>query len=167
MAAWDENEQLIKNWLLKQTKNGDQAQDILQDTFIKALQNKERFCSLTHAKSWLFTIAKNSLIDSYRKTKLTVNFVPFEPTDEPPEIVNLQQCLLRVLSELSEDDKDILDQCDIQGISQIDYAKHNELTLSATKSRIQRARQKLREQMISSCKVEFDLQGVSSFTPRK
>jgi RNA polymerase sigma-70 factor (ECF subfamily) len=167
MAAWEKNEQALKNWLVKQTGDRDQAQDLLQETFIKALQNKDRFCSLSHAKSWLFAIAKNSMTDTYRKAKLEASFTPHELTEDAATVVNLQQCLLRVLSELDADDQELIDLCDMHGLSQCDYAKQKGLSLSATKSRIQRARQKLREQMISSCQVEFDLQGVSSFTPRK
>jgi RNA polymerase sigma-70 factor (ECF subfamily) len=171
MTAWNENEQAIKNWLLKKTGNSDQAQDLLQDLFIKALQNKERFCTLTDAKSWLFKVAQNSVIDSYRKAKLEIGSVCSELDDEdknvPVPIVSLQQCLIRVISELDEDDKEVIDQCDMQGVSQADYAQMKGLSLSATKSRIQRARKKLRQQMIISCNVQFDQHKVCCFIPRK
>jgi len=168
MTAWDENAQALKNWLIKKTGDREYAEDLLQDIFIKALQNKTRFCTLTHAKSWLFTIARNTLIDSYRKAKLDIYAYSY-PTaqQETAPIVNLQQCLSRVLGELDEQDKEVIELCDMQGLSQNDYAKRKGLTLSASKSRVQRARKKLREQMILSCKVEFDPQGVCCFTPRK
>ncbi|MCW8995812.1 MAG: sigma-70 family RNA polymerase sigma factor [Psychromonas sp.] len=169
MTAWNANEQAIKSWLLKKTGDRDQTQDLLQDLFIKALQNKERFCTLTDAKSWLFKIAKNSVVDVYRKSRLEIGSVCCEDVQEDTTapIVNLQQCLLRVLCELDEDDKDVIEQCDMHGLSQLDYARIKGLSLSATKSRIQRARKKLREQMIVSCNVELDQRGVRSFTPRK
>lgn len=169
MAAWDENEQAIKNWLLKKTGDRDLAQDILQDLFVKALQNKERFCTLRDAKSWLFRVAQNSVIDNYRKSKLEIGSVCCEPEEEgkTPPVVSLQQCLNRVISELDEDDKELIELCDMQGLSQADYAGMKGLSLSATKSRIQRARKKLRKQMIASCNVKFDQHGVCCFTPRK
>ena len=168
MVAWHENEQALKNWLVKTTGDRELAQDLLQDVFIKALQNKTRFCTLLHAKSWLFTIAKNTLIDSHRKAKLEMS-LDAECCVQPelPPIVHLQQCLSRVLCELDESDKEAIELCDMQGLSQLEYAQRKGLSLSASKSRVQRARKKLREQMILSCKVEFDQQGVISFTPRK
>ncbi len=168
MVAWNANEQALKNWLVKKTGDCELAQDLLQDVFIKALQNKARFCTLAHAKSWLFTITKNTLIDAHRKAKLEMNInaeVSVQPEQQP--IVNLQHCLIRVLCELDESDKEAIELCDIQGLSQSEYAQHKGLSLSASKSRIQRARKKLREQMIISCKVEFDQQGVIAFIPRK
>tara|TARA_R110001583_G_scaffold28426_3_gene100891 strand:- start:3573 stop:4121 length:549 start_codon:yes stop_codon:yes gene_type:complete len=182
MTAWNENEQAIKNWLLKQTGNSDQTQDLLQDLFIKAMQNKERFCTLTDAKSWLFKVCKNSLIDSYResyrKTHLQIDTVcdqlditgehnKDENDNRNTPLLSLQNCLVRVISELNEEDKQVIEQCDMQGLSQAEYAKKYHLTLSATKSRIQRARKKLRQQMVLSCNVKFDHDKVCCFTPRQ
>jgi RNA polymerase sigma-70 factor (ECF subfamily) len=169
MTAWNENQQALKNWLVKKTGDRDLAEDILQEVFIKALQHKERFCTLSDAKSWLFRVAQNSVIDVYRKSKLEIGCICNEAAqeDEQTPIVNLQQCLTRVLGELDENDKEVIELCDMQGLSQVNYAHMKGVSLSATKSRIQRARKKLREQMILSCKVEFDQHGVRSFTPRK
>lgn len=174
MNAWHENEQLIKNWLIKQTGNQDQAQDLLQDLFIKAMQHKDIFCSNDDAKSWLFKVAKNGFIDSYRKSKNKTLALPQDDNieytkteDNSPPLIDLQQCLTRVILELDEDDKEIIELCDMQGMHQADYAQLKQLSLSATKSRIQRARKKLRQQMVTACKVQFDHNKVCSFTPRK
>lgn len=170
MNAWHENEELIKNWLIKQTGNYDQSQDHLQDVFIKAMQHKDDFCSMNDAKSWLFKVAKNSFIDSYRKSKLEKGAVVDEEEKQegPSEpVLDLQQCMMRVISELELDDKEVIEQCDMQGVSQADYAKHKGISLSATKSRIQRARKKLRQQMITSCNIQFGADKVCCFTPRK
>ena len=174
MTAWHENEILLKNWLIKQTGNYDQAQDLLQDVFIKAMKHKDVFCRIENAKSWLFTVAKNSFIDSYRKSKgegqsILDGIEDFHSDDKEDSapISDLEQCLSRVILELEYDDKDIIEHCDIQGMSQGDYAQNKKLSLSATKSRIQRARKKLRQQMILSCNVQFDQDKVCCFTPRK
>jgi RNA polymerase sigma-70 factor (ECF subfamily) len=55
----------------------------------------------------------------------------------------------------------------MQGLHQADYAQLNQLSLSATKSRLLRARKKLREQMVTACKVKFEENKVCCFTPRK
>lgn len=174
MNAWHENEQLIKNWLIKQTGHHDQAQDLLQDLFIKAVQHKNIFCTNDDAKSWLFKVAKNGFIDHYRKSKNQMLALPqgdnIEDTkteDNSSPLIDLQQCLTRVILELDEDDKEIIELCDIQGMHQADYAQLKRLSLSATKSRIQRARKKLRQKMVTACKIQFAHNKVCSFTPRK
>jgi RNA polymerase sigma-70 factor (ECF subfamily) len=174
MNAWHENETQLKNWLIKQTGNYDQAQDLLQDVFIKAMKHKDVFCRIENAKSWLFKTAKNSFIDSYRKSKGEVQSLLVDIDDQDNKdmsdsapILDLQQCLTRVLLELDDEDKEIIEHCDILGMQQSDYAQKKKLSLTATKSRIQRARKKLRQQMIASCNVQFEQDKVCCFTPRK
>ncbi len=172
MRAWRENEQLLKNWLLKTTGNCDLAEDILQDVFLKALKHKERFCSLNHEKSWLFTIARNAAIDIHRKPKLEVNteLSQLSSSDKErsrPTLLELQTCMTRVLSELNDIDREAIEFCDINGMNQSDFADMKGLSLPAAKSRIQRARSRLRAEMVSKCKIRFDETGVCDFTPRK
>ncbi|MCL6269670.1 sigma-70 family RNA polymerase sigma factor [Sansalvadorimonas sp. 2012CJ34-2] len=155
MRAWRNNEQALKNWLIKTTGDNDQAEDILQDIFLKALKDKERFCTLSHAKSWLFKIARNTVIDTHRKPKLETSSSLDDILNYPlskensPLILELQTCLFRVMSELDDQDRDIIESCDINGMSQVDYAEDKGLALPAVKSRIQRARQKLRSGMVT------------------
>jgi len=158
MKAWLENELILKNWLIKKVGSLDKAEDALQDLFVKALQHKQRFCTLDNASSWLFKMAKNNLIDQHRKSLLEIGQVAEQSVEEQenPPVVNLQHCLRKVLSQLDEADKNIIEACDMNGMAQADYAVSHQLTLSATKSRIQRAREKLRTQLISSCDVKFE-----------
>ncbi|MGI9133921.1 MAG: sigma factor-like helix-turn-helix DNA-binding protein, partial [Rhodoferax sp.] len=76
-------------------------------------------------------------------------------------------CLPRVLSELSPSDREAVDLCDLEGLSQAQYAAKVGLNLSAAKSRLQRARQKVRDRMTQACQVKFDGIGrVQDFVPR-
>lgn len=162
MKAWLENEKALKNWLITKTGTLGDAEDILQDVFVKALQKKERFYTLDNASSWLFKMAKNNLIDQHRKTLLEIGSVAEQSVEEDQSVavVNLQHCLRKVLPELGDQDKHIIEACDMNGLTQADYALQNSLSLSAAKSRIQRARKKLRVQLIESCDVKFDEKGV-------
>ena len=57
--------------------------------------------------------------------------------------------------------------CDLQGMAQADFAQAKGLSLSAAKSRVQRARIRLRAQMSQACQVQMDEGGrVSDFVPR-
>jgi RNA polymerase sigma-70 factor (ECF subfamily) len=50
------------------TGNNEDANDLLQDTFLKALVNREKFHDNTNLKAWIFTIMKNTFINNYRKS---------------------------------------------------------------------------------------------------
>ena len=73
----------------------------------------------------------------------------------------------RVLAELSPEDREALSLCDLGGMTQAAFAELKGLTLPGAKSRVQRARQRLREQMSAACQVKLDGAGqVCCFVPR-
>ena len=56
-------------------------------------------------------------------------------------------------------DREVITQCDIQGLSQAEYARQAGLSLVATKSRIQRARVHLKQKLNNNCQIRFDDSG--------
>lgn len=164
MAAWDESEPLLYGWLLKQTKNKHETEDIMQEVFLKAMHNSQRFCTLDDGRSWLFKITKNQLIDSLRRKIHVDDIATFKTTDNTsPVMTQLQSCLPRVLTELTDTDRDIIEQCDLNGMTQIEFAKRHHLSLPATKARLRRAREKLKEILVDKCNVQRDQTGVCGF----
>tara|TARA_R110002050_G_scaffold48192_3_gene111969 strand:- start:17625 stop:18191 length:567 start_codon:yes stop_codon:yes gene_type:complete len=158
---WHLSESEIYFWILKQTSDKELSFDLLQDTFLKALQHKELFCDIQNQRAWLYKVARNILIDNQRKSKIKhlLDISEHEPSWEEPQsapIDSLAQCLPKALDKLSQIDKDIISHCDLQGCSQQDYADKNQLTLVATKSRIQRARTKLKNILLKQCHIRFD-----------
>jgi RNA polymerase sigma-70 factor (ECF subfamily) len=57
----------LKGFAMKLTQNPDDAEDLLQDTLLKALANKDKFQEGTNLKGWLYTIMKNIFINKYRR----------------------------------------------------------------------------------------------------
>ncbi|WED21943.1 RNA polymerase sigma factor [Vibrio sp. JC009] len=172
MRAWSQNEQILLQWLLKETHDKQLSQDILQEVFIRVMQQKEAFCNVESPKAWMRRVAHNLLIDQIRKNR----YQPFdgEVEEEAEELqydaVDLLaiSCLPRVLSELEQSDREVITACDLQGMNQQDYAVQHGLSLPAVKSRIRRAREKLKQQIQVSCKVQLDeQQNVCCFTARQ
>jgi RNA polymerase sigma-70 factor (ECF subfamily) len=61
----------LKNFALSLTRNNDDALDLLQDTYVKAITYREKFEDTTNLKAWLFTIMKNTFINAYRRNVKT------------------------------------------------------------------------------------------------
>lgn len=57
----------LKPFALKLTKDYDDANDLLQDTLVKAFLNKDKYADGTNLKAWLYTIMKNTFITNYQK----------------------------------------------------------------------------------------------------
>jgi RNA polymerase sigma-70 factor (ECF subfamily) len=167
--AWTQHEPELRGWARHRLNNPTDADDLLQDLFLKALRQGDRFCSVQNARAWLFEVARNTLADRLRVARHTVELpddLP-SPADESDAVDTLTGCLPRVLSELDAEDRDAITLCDLQGMAQADYARAKGLSLSAAKSRIQRARQRMKARMTVACQVQLDDAGhVLDFVPR-
>jgi RNA polymerase sigma-70 factor (ECF subfamily) len=167
--AWAVHESELRGWLRHRLGNAAEVEDFLQDLFLKALRQGERFCSVNNARAWLFEVARNALADRLRVTRQMVELPEDLPAPqvETDAVDSLTACLPRVLSELSAEDREAITLCDLQGMPQADYARSLGLSVSAAKSRLQRARQRLKQRMTTACQVRFDDAGqVSDFVPR-
>ncbi|MBE0620492.1 MAG: RNA polymerase sigma factor SigZ [Burkholderiales bacterium] len=169
MTAWHEHEAELRGWLRHRMGNAVDAEDLLQDVFIKAMRQGERFCAIVDARAWLFEVARNALADRLRLKRTTVE-LPEDlsaETEEAAAVDSLAACLPRVLSELSPEDREAITLCDLQGLRQEEYARRKGLSLPGAKSRVQRARKRLRERLTQACQVRLDADGqVSDFVPR-
>ena len=170
LEAWQQHEAELARFLRHRMGNQDEADDLLQDVFLRAVGQGEAFCALQNCRAWLFHVARNLLVDHLRSTRPQVPLpddLRAEDDLDPAPVDRLGQCLPRVLSELSAEDREAITLCDIEGLTQQTYADRLGLTLPAAKSRVQRARERLRARLVEACKVHFDEGGhVCCFAPR-
>lgn len=170
MRAWQQHERELRRWLIYHSGDVALGEDLLHDLFLRALRHKARFCTLDNARAWLFEVGRNLLRDHARGLR------PFAPLpDELPgtdsedlaPVDTLAVCLPRALAELSAQDREAIECCDLGGMSQADYAARVQLSLAGAKSRVQRARERLKRVLMTRCQVRFDTAGrICCFTPR-
>jgi RNA polymerase sigma-70 factor (ECF subfamily) len=65
--ALQTNTKTLKPFAMRLTKNYDDANDLVQDTLVKAFLNKDKYADGTNLKAWLFTIMKNTFITNYQR----------------------------------------------------------------------------------------------------
>jgi len=168
--AWRAHQTELRVFLAHRAGSAAEADDLLQEVFLKALHQGKDFCSIENARAWLFQVARNLLVDRLRLSKEQVPLpddLHAETPAEPVPVDLLSHCLPRVLSELSADDREAITLCDIQGMTQKTFAERLGLSLPAAKSRVQRARLRLRAQLADACQLTFDEEGkVCCFVPR-
>ena len=168
-TAWTAHAPELRGWFHRRMGNDALADDLLQELFLKALRQGQRFCEVHNARAWLFEVARNLLADHLRVSRQLVE-LPDDlvlQVDEPDTVDALTACLPRVLSELSAPDREIITQCDLQGMGQAEFAQRQGIKLSTAKSRLQRARQRLHQQMSQACQVKLGPLGrVTDFVPR-
>jgi len=167
--AWTDHAVELRSWLRNRLDHKQDVDDLMQDLFMKALRQGNKFCAVSNSRAWLFQVARYALIDRVRVSKDMVNL----PDDLPDlgesvdTVDNLTACLPRVLSELDEIDRMAILLCDLQGLPHADYARRVNISLSAAKSRLFRARLRLKTHMTQACQIQFDEHGgVGDFVPR-
>lgn len=167
--AWKAHAPELRCWMRHRLRQPQDVDDLMQDLFIKALRQGNKFCDVQNARAWLFEVARNALADRIKLQREMVALpenLPAASPDEAP-VDTLTACLPRVLSELKATDRQAIELCDLGGMSQADYAARVGLKLSAAKSRLQRARERLHERMTEACHVTVDASGhVDDFVPR-
>ena len=107
MTAWQRHEAELRAWLRGRLGNAHDAEDMLQDLFLKALRQDKTFCQIENARAWLYEVARNALADRLRLKKDQVELPDdlVHELDEPVPVDTLAQCLPRALAELTEDDR--------------------------------------------------------------
>lgn len=160
MKTWQAEESNLYYWLFKQCGDGELCFDLLQDTFLRAMQQQQKFCDIANQRAWLYRVAQNLLVDEQRyfgrwHSEIELPEPVWQPNQQPA-VDSLVQCLPKALKRLCDEDRQIIEACDLKGQSQVEFSRQHALTLSATKSRIQRARQRLRGVLKSQCHIRFD-----------
>ena len=169
--AWDSHQRELLRFVAARLPDAQEAADLVQEVFLRAARLEHGLCGIANRRAWLFQVARNLLVDRYRLARAEIpldDAVDLAAAPEaPPPVDGLAQCMPRVLGELSPADRLAITLCDIEGQPQQALAERLGLTLAGAKSRLQRARRRLRERLVSACQVRFDEAGhVCCFVPR-
>jgi RNA polymerase sigma-70 factor (ECF subfamily) len=161
---WEEFYTKLKRFVLKQVLHEDVAEDILQDVFIKIHSHIDTLKDENKLQSWIFQITRNTIADYYRSRKPeeglsnTIKVTEYSPNEDAKEI---NQCVETLLDYLPENYRKALYLTEYQGLTQKELAKKFGITLSAAKSRIQRARKKLKNMLLECCHDQLGKKGVT------
>lgn len=139
------------------TANHEDANDLIQDTYLKAIVHKDKFDPATNLKAWIYTIMKNTFINKYRKD-IKVNTI-IDSTKDLYYLNNSGQSdivmpdskynhaeLVKVIDNL-EDEHRIPFQMHFQGYKYKEIAETLNLSIGTVKSRIFFSRKKLMEKL--------------------
>lgn len=151
------HQQFLQTLALKLTKSGDDANDLMQETFFKAIKNREKYQEGTNIKGWLYTIMKNTFINNYRKKKNQNTFVD---ETENKYFINSKQAEKDVRTDRLVDQSYLMRQLETvdrtyldtfmmhyNGYKYEEIAEILDIPLGTVKSRIFLARRKMMEKL--------------------
>lgn len=138
-------------FIRKRVSLREDAEEVLQNTFVKIHQNLHSLRHPEKVRAWAFQIARNALADSFKKRVKTVASVDWNmaaPEYEPPsEVCCFEQCI-QALPKLY---KQVITLVYLEGKSQKQAAEALAISLSNTKARIRRAKQWLAHHLKACC----------------
>ncbi len=159
--AWNEYNERLRNFIRMHVRSPDDADDILSEVYLKLAQQTDASRMPQKLPSWLYRVARNTIIDFYRTRKPT-EAISGELKEEVPQrraISTLSECILPIIDELPETYRLPILLSEIHEKKQKDVAKELGLSLSALKSRIVRGRKKLKQLMAKRCTYYYDESG--------
>lgn len=152
------------NFAFRLTTDEDDANDLVQDTYLKAFRFISSFEQGTNAKAWLFRILKNSFINDYRKKSKEPAKVDYQDVEttynsedaETEHTVDLRaesvsdligDEVATALNSLPVDFRTVIILCDIEGFTYEEMAKILDIPIGTVRSRLHRARNLLKEKL--------------------
>jgi RNA polymerase sigma-70 factor, ECF subfamily len=169
---WEEFGGTLKRFIARRVRNEHDAEDLLQEVFLRAHVAFYKVEDKGRARPWLYRIAANVVADHYRSKRVAIPpVVPHERAEDATDLENLNRevlpCLVSAIGELPDGYRSALTLADLEGRTQKEVAEELGLSLSGTKSRIQRARSKLKAALLSCCYFELDRLGnVLGYRPK-
>ncbi|MDX1547840.1 MAG: RNA polymerase sigma factor [Rhodothermales bacterium] len=143
----------IYAYCVKMLLDQDLAQDVMQETFLRIYENRDRLLNTRSFKAWAFTIARNQCLNQFRRSHRQVQLDDVGPLpdteDGPPTslaaLEKSEQIALvnAFLGRLKPDYREVLILREYQNLSYEEIAAVTRSTISAVKSRLFKARRKL------------------------
>jgi RNA polymerase sigma-70 factor (ECF subfamily) len=155
----------LKRFIAKRVRDERDAEDLLQEVFLRAHVSVRDVRDPDRVRPWLYRIAANAVADHHRERRaVALATLPLDtPAEDETQPENLNgevaACLGTVIDELPEGYCRALVLADLERRPQKDVAEELGLSPSGAKSRVQRARRKLRAALLSCCRFDLDRLG--------
>lgn len=159
--VWNRYSADLKQFIISKVKDSSVADDILQNSFIKIHTKLHTLKDLNKLKSWIFSIARNSIIDYFKSNKLVFDLPQLETDFELEDQNHTEKdCLHGILKNLPKKYRNPIFLSDIKGLKQQEVAKELNLPLSTVKSQIQRGRKLIAQGFMNCCGFKINDKGV-------
>ena len=180
---WQELHDGVSSFVRRRINDPADAEDVVQSLFLRLYRGLPQLRDERRLYGWIYGAARNAITDHYRAkgrakespSGLAADFA--EAHDDPAldarwradssAAAELATCLEPLMRGLKEADQTVLRLVELQGLSQVKAADELGLSVSGMKSRVQRARSRLRDVIEACCRIELGRRGdLVSFGPK-
>ena len=179
-GIWDQVHKGLRVFILKRVSDEAEADDILQEVFLRVHRHLERLQDPDRLLSWIFQITRHAIIDHYRSSErrretsvgLAVDMedaASWNSSESMPNEVrsDLSGCLRPMVERLPVKYRVAVDLVELQGFTNQEAASRLGISVAGMKSRVQRGRSHLKKMLDDCCLIELDRrQGVADYELR-
>ncbi len=171
---WKEFHARLRRFIQSRVRDENSTDDILQEVFLRIHARIDTLRDDSKLESWIYQIARNAIIDHYRthkSTDATVELVASIPaeveSDEADAARQLAPGLVSMVECLPPEYREAVTLTEFGGLTQKELAEKLGMSVSGAKSRVQRAREKLKAMLLECCHFELDRRGkIIDYYPR-
>ena len=169
--VWREFSDRLRGFIGKRVSSTADADDLLSEVFVKVHTRIDSLEDEARLAPWLFQITRNTLTDYYRRRPAPqsgLDGVDAAAGEDDYEAAALISRSLRdLVDRLPAKYREAVVHTEFEGLTQVEMADSLGLSVSGAKSRVQRARTMLRDDLLECCHFEFDRRGhVIDYEPR-
>lgn len=161
--VWETFNSRLRLFIRRRVPDEQSADDILQDIFLKIHTHIDTLKNEQKMQSWVYQIARNVIADHYRAQTVQIDpsDLPAAEIELPGEdvVAGLLPSLRLMVDALPPHYRAALILTEYEGLTQKELADALGISLSGAKSRVQRAREKLKQMLLNCCHFEFDRRG--------
>lgn len=158
---WENFSHDLRAFVRSRLRNDEVVEDIIQEIFFKIHSNIDSLKDNSKLRSWIFQIARNAIIDFFRKEDKSQKVIErlkgnddFNVDETADEI--LYFCMHHFISMLPDIYKEAIIYTEYENHTQIELAEKCNISISAAKSRVQRARIRIKELILEYSHIEYD-----------
>lgn len=175
---WREVVAKLRGFVSRRIADPHRAEDLVSEILLRIHQNLNSVADQERLLNWVFRIARNAVIDEYRRAGRAREDLIASPDeaapaapiadelDEPSALRELAACMRPLLAGLPPEQHRAVALVDLDGWTQQRAAQHEGVSLPGMKSRVQRGRKRLAELLGQCCALDLDARGVPmDYTP--
>ena len=158
--TWANTRQELKNFIYRKVKDKEVTEDIVQDVYLKVHFKLGQLKDSDKITGWIYQITRNAITDHFRSKSKGIPLVELD-WESDKHVLNecVSSCLTEMLDTLPDNYKEALTLAEMENLSQIELANRLNISYSGAKSRVQRARQMLRDKMDEHYLIKTDSYG--------
>ncbi len=170
--AWERFHPRLRSYIFGQVRDQHVTEDLLQDVYLKLYAHIDTVRDESKLQPWLYQVARNTIADYHRSRVTTSELpeLPYYPADPLDEAMatGLNRSVKSMLECLSPEHRQAIVLTEYDRMTQAELAEQLGVSVSGAKSRVQRARTRLKELLLACCHFELDRYGkVLNFYERR